>query len=74
VTQAQLHALRDRILDTLRVQFATKVGVVLDAHLRRIDVDPLLRDLANNLAQGFAGEPTYQNIEGCALSDHLVEE
>lgn len=74
MTQAQLDAFRDRILKTLQIQFATKVGVVLNAYLQRIDVGPLLSDLANNIAQGFAGEPTYQNIEGCALSDHLVEE
>lgn len=74
MTQVDLDAFRDRLLVSLRRQFLTRVGVVLDAHLKRLDVEPFLLDLANNIAQGFMDEPTYRNIEGCALSDHLVEE
>ena len=60
---------RDALLTSLRVQFATKVFAVIDAHGLNMPIEPFLRDLANNLAQGFAGEPTWSQWD---LSDHEI--
>jgi hypothetical protein len=72
MTQRELLSFRDKVLEGLRVQFACKVAAVIDPHLKPMDIEAFLQDLANNVAQGFAAEPTYMNIEGCALADHEV--
>jgi hypothetical protein len=56
VSQEKLAAFRDRVLMSLRAQFATKVATLLDGYGRPMDTDAVLRDCANNIAQGFALE------------------
>ena len=70
----EIIVIRDRILNGLRSEFQHKVAAIIDAHLKSIPLEPFLTDIANNIAQGFAAEPSYRNIEGCALADHEVEE